>query len=89
MALILQIFSAASQRSTVSNFDCCTPNPVAMKQMDLWKLILFELFPEQKEPLLKKKKGLLKVIVSYGIVINYFKVLNYVIEARLQLQKRN
>jgi hypothetical protein len=61
-----------------------------MKQMDLWKLILFELFLSRKSRYIKKIKGLLKVIVSYGIiVINYFKVLNYVIEARLQLQKRN
>jgi hypothetical protein len=57
-----------------------------MKQMDLWKLILFELFLSRKSRYIKNK-GLLKVIVSYGIiVINYFKVLNYVIEARLQLQ---
>jgi hypothetical protein len=65
------------------------PIPVAMKQMDLWKLILFELFLSRKSRYIKNK-GLLKVIVSYGIiVINYFKVLNYVIEAHLQLQKRN
>jgi hypothetical protein len=36
----------------------------------------------RKSRYIKKIKGLLKVIVSYGIiVINYFKVLNYVIEA--------
>jgi hypothetical protein len=48
MALILQIFSAASQRSQAILI-VALPIPVAMKQMDLWKL--FELFPEQKEPL--------------------------------------